>query len=177
MKSIFVMLAAVVALSLANDARAQEQAFANRASELKDRPANDARTLAPVAAEAPVKVLARQGAWTQVETGGRRGWMRVFHLRFPSTVESGGGGALSGLTGVFGFGQRKQAETSRVATLGIRGLSAEDFQSASPDPAALRKLQSWRSDKASAERFAREGKLAPVPVAYADASGAQGGRK
>jgi len=177
MKSILVFLAAVLALSLANDARAQEQAFANRASELKDRPAYDARTLAPVAAESPVKVISRQGAWTQVEVGGRRGWMRVFHLRFPSTVESGGGNALSGLTSVFGFGQRKQAETSKVATLGIRGLTAEDFQSASPDPAALRKLQSWRSDKASAERFAREGKLAPVPVAYADASGAQGERK
>ena len=55
----------------------------------------------------------------------------------------------------------------------------EDFQSASPDPAALRKLQSWRSDKASAERFARaysnhageiEGAPASSPFKQAEAA-------
>ena len=163
-----VLLAA--GLLIAGAASAQEQAFANRATELKDRPSFDGRTTAPVPDGTPVKVLSRQGGWTQVEVGANKGYVRVFHLRFPSTVEtpSGGGSAFSGLTSMFGFGgSRRAPETSKVATIGIRGLSPEDFQNASPDAAALRKLQSFRADKASAERFAREAKLAPVRVDYA----------
>jgi hypothetical protein len=159
-------------LLLSGTAMAQEQAFANRATELKDRPALEARTIAPVADGTAVKVVSRQGGWTQVEVGTQKGWIRVFHLRFPSTVvqSSSGGGALSGLTSVFGFGVSKRGpETSKVATIGIRGLTPEDFQSSSPDAAALKKLQSYRSDKSSAERFAKEAKLAPVRVDYADA--------
>ncbi|MBL0142841.1 MAG: hypothetical protein IPP91_12255 [Betaproteobacteria bacterium] len=161
----FLLPLLLAGLSLIGDAFAQDQAFANRATDLKERPAADARTLAPLAADAPVKVLARQGAWTQVEAGTQRGWVRAFHLRFPSTVETSSSG--SGITSLFGFGNKKGPETSKVATLGIRGLTPEDFKNASPDPAALKKMQSWRSDKASAERFAREAKLAPVAVAYA----------
>ena len=168
-RSLPALLFAAVLL-LPGVASAQEQAFANRATELKDRPAFEARTIAPVPDGTSVKVLSRQGAWTQVEVGANRGWIRVFHLRFPSTVEqSSGGGALSGLTSIFGFGGKRGPESSKVATIGIRGLTPEDFQSAAPDPAALRKLQSFRSDKASAERFAREAKLAPVRVDYAEA--------
>jgi len=157
--------------ALVGDALAQEQASTNRATDLKDRPALDARTLAPLAANTPIKVLARQGGWTQVEAGQQRGWVRAFHLRFQSTVEtstSSSGG--SSITSIFGFGSRKAPETSKVATIGIRGLTPEDFKNASPDPAALRRLQSYRSDKASAERFAKEAKLAPVAVAYAEGS-------
>jgi hypothetical protein len=116
--------------------------------------------------DSPVKVLARQGGWTQVEAGTQRGWVRAFHLRFQSTVESSSSGGGGSITSIFGFGSREAPKTSTVATLGIRGLTPEDFQNASPDQAALRKLQSYRADKASAERFAREAKLAPVTVAY-----------
>jgi uncharacterized protein YgiM (DUF1202 family) len=158
----------VAIVSLIGDAAAQEQASTNRATELRDRPATDARVVAPLAEGTAVKVLARQGGWTQVESGTQRGWVRAFHLRFQSTVQaaSGGGGIGGTLTSVFGFGSRESPKTSQVATLGIRGLTAEDFKNASPDPAALKKMQSYRADKASAERFAREAKLAPVAVAY-----------
>lgn len=163
----------LAALLWAGAAHAQEQASTNRATDLKERPATDARTVAPLPAESPVKVVSRQGGWTQIEAGSQRGWVRAFHLRFRSTVETAeSGSSLGGLTSVFGFGSRKGPETSKIATIGIRGLTPEDFKNASPDPAALKKLQSFRSDKASAERFAREAKLAPVTVAY---SGEKGG--
>jgi hypothetical protein len=160
-------------LLVAGAASAQEQAFANRATELKDRPAFEGRTIAPVPDGTSVKVLSRQGGWTEVQVGANKGWIRVFHLRFPSTVEqSSSGGGMSGLTSVFGFGgSRKGPETSKVATIGIRGLTPEDFKTSSPDPDALKKLQSYRSDKGSAERFAKEAKLAPVRVDYAGSSG------
>jgi hypothetical protein len=114
-----------------------------------------------------VKVLSRQGAWTQVEARGQQGWVRAFHLRFRSaTVETTtSSGGFGGLAAMMGAGSRPQ-EPAKVAALGIRGLTPEDFRNASPDPAALAKMQSFRADRSSAERFAREAKLSAVAVPY-----------
>ena len=158
------LLFAFVLAALSSGAWAQEQAFTNRSTELKDRGASDARTVATLAEKTSVKVLERGGGgWTRVEAGGQSGWVRVFHLRFPATVEtsSSGGGFLSGITGL---GGGRTAQPTTLATTGIRGLSPEDLKNASPDLEALAKMQSYRSDKATAERFAREGKLATVSI-------------
>src|SRR4029453_18237339 len=92
-----------IALAFAGLAGAQEQAFTNRSTELKDRGANDGKTVATLAADTPVTVVSRGGAWTQVDAKGQKGWVRVFHLRFPASVQaaapSGGGNILSGITG------------------------------------------------------------------------------
>lgn len=176
-------LAIAFLLALAPAAWGQEQAFTNRSTELKERGANDARTLATLPENTPVKVLARGGGWTRVDASGQNGWVRVFHLRFPASVEtspssSSGGGFLSGLTSALGGG--RQTGQATIATTGIRGLSPEDLKNANPDPAALAKAQSYRADKPAAERFAREGKLAAVSVDYKDeapAAPAKGGRR
>ena len=162
-------LAFVVVTLLCPAAWAQEQAFTNRSTELRDRAAPDGKTLATLPENTAVKVIARGGGWTQVEAQSQKGWVRVFHLRFPSTVEAttSSGGALGGLTSALGFG-RQTAKSSTVATTGIRGLTSEDFANANPDPEALRRLQSWRSDRPTAERFAREGKLAAQQVDYSE---------
>ena len=103
-----------------------------------------------------------------MEASGQSGWVRAFHLRFPTVVESGssssssgGGGNLFG--GLFG---RPKTQTATIATTGIRGLSAEDFKNASPDAAALARLQSYRADRGAAERFAREARLASASIDY-----------
>jgi len=153
-------------LALVPSAWAQEQAFTNRSTELKDRGAEGARTLATLPENTEVKVVARGGAWTNVQAAGQSGWVKVFHLRFPATVaassSSSSGSFLGGLTGMLGGGRDTKQAT--LATTGIRGLSPEDLQNASPDPQALAKVQSYRADKPTAERFAREGKLASVSV-------------
>jgi hypothetical protein len=167
---------AVILVTLASAAGAQEQAFTNRSTELKDRGANDARTLATLPENTSVKVLARGGGWTRVEAAGQSGWLNVFHLRFPATTETGSsGGFLSGATSFIGGG-RNTSQKATIATTGIRGLSPEDIKNASPDTAALAKVQSYRADKSTAERFAREGKLAAVSIDYVGDS-AKGGRK
>jgi hypothetical protein len=163
MKFRTLLVAAILALA-AGFAAAQEQAFTNRSTELKDKAAADARTLAALPENTALKVLQRSGAWTRVEANGQAGFVRAFHLRFPATVESGsssgGGGLLGGI-----FGQPKQKQAS-MATTGIRGLSAEDFKTANPDTVALGRMQSYRVDNAAAERFAREAKLASVTINY-----------
>jgi hypothetical protein len=166
--SLITLLLAFASLAAA----AQEQAFTNRATELKDTASADAKTVVPLPENTSVKVLARQGAWTRVEASGKQGWVRVFHLRFPATVaaaSSSAGGTFAGLGSALGFG-RSEKKTN-LATTGIRGLSPEDLQNASPNAEALAKAHTYRADKPAAERFAREGKLNTVPVDY------DGGRK
>lgn len=159
-------LALALLLALAPAAWAQEQAFTNRSTELKERGSESARTLATLPENTEVKVLARAGGWTNVQASGQTGFVRVFHLRFPATVaassSSSSGGFLGGLTGMLGGGRDTRQAT--IATTGIRGLSPEDLQNASPDPQALAKMQGYRSDKPAAERFAKDGKLASVNV-------------
>jgi hypothetical protein len=168
-------LALAALLVLAPAAWADEQAFTNRATELKDKGASEARTVATLPENTAVKVLQRAGGWTRVEAGGQSGWVRVFHLRFPASVESAssssGGGFLSGVTSAL-KGGRGSGQSTTIATTGIRGLSPEDLKNASPDAAALAKAQSYRADKPTAERFAREGKLSAVHVEYSE-----GGRR
>jgi len=159
------LAASIVAILLPWAARADEQGFTNRATELKERGAADAATVANLPENTPVKVLARGGGWTQVEAGGKTGWVRVFHLRFPSTVEGAAdsGAGLASIGSALGFGGSSNRKAT-LATTGIRGLSPEDLKNASPNPAELEKLHSYRVDKGAAERFAREAKLAAVKI-------------
>jgi len=164
---------AALLLGLACSAFAQEQAFTNRSTELKDRGDASAATLRTLPADTEVRVLARGGGWTRVEAGGQQGWVRVFHLRFPAVAQAGtdSSGGLSSITSALGFG-RQRTQQATIATTGIRGLSQEDLKNASPDEAELRRMHSFRADQASAERFAREAKLAAQNVDYSE-----GGRR
>lgn len=159
------ILPVFIASLFASAALAQEAAFTNRVTELKDRAAADARTVAPLPEGASLKVLERAGGWTRVEAAGQQGWVRVFHLRFPVTAQAGtdSGGVLGNVTSALGFG-RERSKGATMATTGIRGLTPEDLKNSSPDAAALARMQSYRADRGSAERFAREGKLAEVSV-------------
>jgi hypothetical protein len=165
------LLAAACLLAAAFAAGAQEQAFTNRSTDLKDRGAPDAATLRSLPENTEVRVLQRGGGWTRVDAGGQQGWVRVFHLRFPATAEAASGGGLDKLTSALGFGRQRSQQTT-IATTGIRGLSEEDLKNASPDGEALRRMQSYRADADSARRFAREGRLAEVQVDYPE-----GGRR
>lgn len=142
-----------------------QEAATNRATELRERPAADSRVLAPVPARTPVQVLAREGGWTQVLALEQRGWLPAFHVRFAAVVESAPSGAMSGLTSLLGIGQRPP-ETAKVATIGVRGLTREDFRAASPDAAALKRLQSFRASPQEAATFAKDGGVKAVPVPY-----------
>lgn len=158
------LLALLLLAALPWLARADEQAFTNRATELKERGAADAATVAKLPENAPVKVLARGGGWTKVEAGGKSGWVRVFHLRFAGSVEASNssGGGLASLGSALGFGQKN--EQARLVTTGIRGLSSEDVKNANPDAAQLARMQSYRADRAAAERFAKEARLVAVRI-------------
>jgi hypothetical protein len=153
-------------LCLGAPAFAQGQAFTNRATDLKEQAAAESRTISSLAENTEVKVVQRAGGWTRVESAGKSGWVRVFHLRFPATTatDSSGGGFLSGISSAISGKPRTQQ--AGIQTVGVRGLSPEELKNASPDTEALKRMQSFRADKPAAERFAREGKLAESSIDY-----------
>jgi hypothetical protein len=160
-----ILLAAFLAAS--SLAFAQEQAFTNRSTELMDKASAEGKAVTKLNADTPVKVVQRAGAWTRVDANGQQGFVRAFYLRFPTTVESSSwsGGVLGGLTGGL-FGGKSQPKSATVATTGIRGLSEEDFKNAAPDMVALQKLQSYRVDKGTGDRFGAEARLVSVSINY-----------
>ena len=107
------------------------------------------------------------------------GWVRMMHLRGGVVVveaqASSGSGFMSGFGKIFGGGSSRGSTQAQSATVGIRGLSPEELKTASPDAAALAKMNSYKSDKPEAERYAKEAKLAQANVP--ELNDAAGGRR
>ena len=154
---------------LAGSAWAQEAAVTRRATELRETPGDNGRSIAPLPAQAAVtRTEQRQGPWVQVRTAtGATGWVHLFDLGPASTsaASEGGssvvGGALRGVSNLFG-GSSKPATTSTTA--GIRGLGAEDLAQAQPDPAAVRRMEALRQSEADVRSFAQRSAWRPVAV-------------
>jgi hypothetical protein len=81
------------------------------------------------------------------------------------SVANAATGALRGLSNLFNRGSAQpQANNSTTATVGIRGLSAEDLANAQPNLAALSQAEGQRQDANQAKRFAAEASLTPRTV-------------
>jgi hypothetical protein len=156
------MRIALLALALPLLALA-EPATVVRATDLKQSPATDAATLAPLAENAKVQTLERKGGWTRVTTeAGAEGWVRMLTLRY-----AGGGEAKSGDSGIVQLLNVARTGTSgtQVAT-GVRGLDAELLAHARPNAAELDKLQRYAAPEEAAAQFAARGPLQAQRVEY-----------
>ena len=159
-------------------AGAQESATTTRATELRAEPQIDAPVLAALPEGKHVKAIQRKSGWAKIEADQKTGWVRVFHLRFQATVSQTSEGSGSSLLSF--FSGKPRGPSAQTATIGVRGLSEEELKSATPNPDALKKLQSFMADRSLSETFAREANLAAVRVEYVDgeqSSQAKGNRK
>jgi len=140
-----------------------EPATLARASELKAQPASDAATVTQLAVDAAVDAGDRSGGWVKVRTSsGAEGWVKMLALRY------GGPGAAK--RGDSGIGQainvaRTGASGTQVTT-GVRGLDETDIRTARPNPAELKKLESYAESKSSSASFAEKGNLKTQRVEY-----------
>lgn len=151
-------------------ALAQDALVTKRQTVLRDGPGDSANTLATLPAQtALTRQPTRQGPWVQVKTAaGATGWIHMFDV---GTAADQGGvanaatGALRGLSNLFNRGSAQpQASSGPTATVGIRGLGAEDIANAQPNLAALAQAEGQRQDAAQAKRFAAESSLAVQSV-------------
>ena len=168
----------VLLVCAAGCANAQESATTNRVTELRAEPQIDAPVLAALPEGKNVKAIQRQSGWAKIEADQKTGWVRVFHLRFQATVSQTSEGSGSSLLSF--FKSKPRGPSTQTATIGVRGLSEEELKSATPNPEALKKLQTFMADRSGSESFAREANLAAVRVDYVDgesSSAAKGSRK
>lgn len=120
---------------------------------------------------ASVKVLNRQGGWTQVVHAGKTGWVRILSLRM--TVESG----ANVLGGFAQIGGARRDPNRVVAVAGVRGLNEEELRSARFDAGELARLHQFASNRADAEQFARSAGLKPLDLAYIKAAKSEQDKK
>lgn len=157
-----------------------------RATELRETPGETSRSLAPLAVQTPVtRVGPRQGPWIEVRTAqGSNGWVHMFDVGSNLPVQGGNTatGALRGLTSFFGRSSAAPAPTTATATIGIRGLGAEDIANAQPDLEAVTRAEGMRQDASQARQFGAAAQLAalvveplPVPAAATRTPGATSG--
>lgn len=177
-------LGGLVLLLLGCAAQAQtEPLVTKRSTELRESPAEGARSLAQLPARTPLNRLKdRSGPWVQVQVRpaaaggevGASGWIHLFDLGAPTAVstttgttgnDTGASSLLRGVTSFFNRGSASQGSTVATSTVGVRGLSAEDLARATPNPAAVDQVETWRVDAAAAKRFAATSSLIATPVA------------
>ncbi len=181
------VLAVLVTAAATQLAHAQNEAITvKRPAELRETPSDGSRSLAALAAQTQVTRMAgRQGPWIEVRSAqGATGWIHMFDVSAAAAPAPSGNvatGALRGLTGLLGGRTRTTVATSATATIGIRGLGAEDIANAQPNLNALSQVEAMRLDAAQGRQFGADAALTPqtvaalpVPALPAKAPGDQG---
>lgn len=140
-----------------------------RDAQLRESPTESALSLAALPVQTPLTRLAsRRGPWIEVRTAqGQTGWVHLFDVGTVPVAQGGNfaTGALRGLTGLFGGGNALAPQTrTATATIGIRGLGAEDIANAQPNLTAVTMMETLRIDAAQAQQFAVTANLIPQSV-------------
>jgi hypothetical protein len=140
-------------LALSGAAFAVDPGTLTKAETLRAKPFMDAAAVSNLATGAKVDIITRNGAWYQVKSGTKTGWVRMLSVRrgaaTPSSNIAGLANVASGRTG-----------TGKVTTTtGVRGLDAQDLDTAKFDEAQIKSSEGWRINAKDANAFARAGKL------------------
>lgn len=156
-------LAGAALALVAGAAHAQEAAVVKRATQLRDSPADNGASVAPLEANTVVtRSSERKGPWTKVSTPqGATGWVHMFDLGPQSGAAANSNNtAAGGLRGLGGlFGGNSGSTTTATSTVGIRGLDAEDIAKAQPNPAAVGRVEGMRVNADQARQFASSASL------------------
>ncbi|CAN7273357.1 SH3 domain-containing protein [Acidovorax sp. NB1] len=156
-------LAGAALALVAGASHAQEAAVVKRATQLRDSPADNGASLAPLEANTVVtRSSERKGPWTKVSTPqGATGWVHMFDLGPQSgAAANSNNSAAGGLRGLGGlFGGNSGSTTTATSTVGIRGLDAEDIAKAQPNPAAVGRVEGMRVNADQARQFASSASL------------------
>lgn len=129
---------------------------------LHEEPRPDARVISQLKAGVTGEVIGKQGVWVNLKTAAGTGWVMSFNVRFASeaTAPSGGGTASA-------FNRLvSRPKPATTATIGIRGLEAEDLKAASFDSQQMGLLEKFAASRQDAERAARASGLSAVRVDY-----------
>lgn len=132
------------------------------ATELRLKPALDAKAQAKLARGTLLEQTGSQGGWIKVKSGNQEGWVRQTHVKSAESAQPAAASSanpLTGLTGMFSASSNRP-----TATTGTRGLTQEQLANAQPAPAEVLQLEHYAVTSNQAEQYARSGKLAQHPI-------------
>lgn len=135
-----------------------------RDSELRAKPFGDAEVVAQLKGKDSVEIVSRKGAWAEVKSAGKSGWVRLLNVRTGSGQRGDIG--VGALASVF-----KTGSSGTTVTTGVKGLSEEQLTNAEPNAAEAKRLGQYRENEAAARNFARQAKLEAKTVPFFDATG------
>lgn len=142
--------------------------FVKRDTQLRESPAESAPALSPLPVKTPLtRLTARRGPWIEVRTAqGASGWVHMFDIGTTPVAQGGNiaTGALRGLTSLFGGGNSLAPTRTATATIGIRGLGAEDITNTQPNPMAVTLAEALRVDASQARQFGTAAALTPMAI-------------
>ena len=160
---------ALVSLMLPTLALAAEVAQVISSVDLKKEPYSDAIIATKLPAQSLVSVLKRQGAWVNVKPAtGDQGWLKMSAIKLTDGKTSVDGKKTdNGLGTLFDLGKKSRSASSGLAvTTGIRGMSEEELRKASPNPAAVSKMDSFAASNADSQSFAAQKQLKNQHIDY-----------
>jgi hypothetical protein len=149
---------------------ATEKGLVIRASDLMAQPFIDAVKAGPLTANQPVTILERRGAWANVESNGKTGWVRMLNLRLEPRPGTPGatrpsGSSMNPLTAL------QTGSSGRTVTTGVKGMDEEDIRNATPDFDQVGLLGQLAVDATDARAFAQKASLKENAIAYLDKGG------
>lgn len=153
-------------------ALAAERGNALKADDLKAEPFRDAKTVGSLAPGDPVEILRKRAGWFEVKSVKGGGWVRMLSIRRGEARRGDGNAA-----GLLGLASGRAGTGRVVATTGIRGLSEDELKEAKYDEAEVRRVESYATSKAEAQRFASSGKLVARKTMYLSAPGSAHGER
>jgi hypothetical protein len=162
-----------------------DHAVTVRESILRSEPTRASSAVVTLSADTQVEIFERRSLWVRLRIAGQTeqlsGWLRFTELRFRNSraASSPSNGRSIG-SGFAGF-SRSVTEGSPLnnrspssplaerssATIGIRGLTVAEIETAQPDANALATISQYAMSAADAEMFASAGGLSARHVPYA----------
>jgi uncharacterized protein YgiM (DUF1202 family) len=148
--------ASLPALLLANISMASDAGSALKTDSMRFEPYADAKVTGTINKGDNLEILGKKGAWLQVKSKSKSGWVRLLSVKRGSSSSSNQvGGVLAAASGRAGTGQV-------ISSTGIRGLSVEELKAAKFNESEVKTLESYTQSAEQGRQFANAGKLKTV---------------
>jgi hypothetical protein len=168
MKKLFTSCLVLSSVLLCGLALAKDEAVAVRATDVKEQPYSDAKTVSRLAENSKIEVLARKGSWMQVSAAGVKGWVKMLSLRFENRGPAPANDN-SGLKSVFNLATT--GSSGSTVTTATRSLDEKKFTKTTANPQALATMRTFAVNKTDAQKFAKIEKLNEQSLAYVSSNG------
>jgi hypothetical protein len=162
----------VMLLFGATSAEAAEKGLIIHAGDLMAQPFIDAAKTSAVTPNQPVTIIERRGAWANVESNGKTGWVRLLNVRLEPRPGGTASGQASGSPPALSLNNPasllRTGSSGKTVTTGVKGMDEEDIRNATPNLAELAVLDSLEVDAADARANAQKSSLKESSVDYLD---------